>query len=108
MTTGIIAASLSLVAGLFTGGVAGLGLLGTSAFAAAETAQKTTDLEYEKNNITNQYQDATMAPHTIMPTISSRQIASLNELYAPSFALQTVTDFVQQTIANYFMKNGYN
>ena len=98
------------VLALFTGAgsLAGLGLIAGGFATGIETGQKAGDYAFEKQGIKAEYQDASMAPHTIEATVSSRVIASRNGLYAPNFRLKTLTSYAQKTIATYFIKNGYN
>lgn len=112
-TTGVIAGILEELAGvalLFTGAgaVGGLGLIAGGIATGVEAGQKYGDYAYEKQGIKSQYQDVSMAPHTIEATVSSRVVASRNNLYAPNIALKTLTPFVQKSVANLFMKTGYN
>ena len=112
VTTGVIAGILEELAGvalLFTGAgaVGGLGLIAGGVATGFEAGQKYGDYALEKQGIKAQYQDASMAPHTIEATVSSRVVSSQNNLYAPSYALKTVTPFVQQNIATLFIKTGY-
>ena len=110
---GSVAAGLEIIAGvlaLFTGAgaIAGAGLIAGGIATGVEAGAKATDIGYEMQGIKAQYQNASMSPHTIDATISSRVLTSLNNLYAPSFRLKSLTPYAQQTVANYFMKNGYS